>query len=74
MLILFMFLRSEQTGRALREELKDIEPDYTDMYKCDECGVYFETLTAHEDKMLGDIEICNKCLNNIKQYETNNTI
>ena len=64
-----MFLRYEQTGRALREELKDIDPDYTDMYKCDECAVYFDELTTHEDKELGTIEVCESCLANIKQQE-----
>lgn len=71
-----MFLRYEQMGAALREELKDVEPDYTDMWKCDECGIYFEDLRTHEDKELGTIEVCDSCLTNIKQQEneTNNTI
>lgn len=69
MLILFLFLRSEQTGAALREELKDTEPDYTDMLKCDDCGAEFKSLTTHDDKELGKIEVCAECLRNIKETE-----
>ena len=67
MLILYLFLRSEQTGAALREELK--EPEQTDTLKCDECGAEFAELTTHDDKELGMIEVCNGCLRNIKQLE-----
>lgn len=69
MLILILFLRYEQTGAALREELKDTEPDYTDMFKCEECGAEFAELTTHDDKELGKIEVCNKCLKNIIETE-----
>ena len=69
MLILFLFLRQHQTGAALREELKDTEPDYTDMLKCDDCGAEFAELTKHDDKELGKIEVCVGCLWNIKEVE-----
>lgn len=67
MLILFMFLRSEQMSAALREELKDAE--YTELFKCDTCSALFETLTTHNDKELGTIEACDSCLAIIKQQE-----
>ena len=52
--------------------VSEVEIEEPEMLYCDDCGGGFQSLTTHKDKMLGEMEVCDECLRNIKETENVN--